>query len=306
MKILVTGAAGFIGSHLVDGLLGFGHDVVGVDNLSNGRIENLKFAVENPSFKFIKGDICNIGAMVELFDMEKFDFVYHEAAEARIPACTDDPLNTTTNNVLATVALLEISRQNGVKGFAFASSSSVYGNKDKPVKEDDSRAPFTIYGSQKLAAEEFVSKYFIYHKLKTVAFRYFNVYGSKRQNEKGAYVNVFAALNKAERDNEDFKIFGDGTAVRDYIHVYDVVSANIRLINRADDWCGWGKMINLGTGVGTTVNDVVSLFGYNRCVHVEVREGDVSYSCADVSFADKCGFEPEITVDEGIQILKNS
>lgn len=305
---LVTGAAGFIGSHIVDELLSQGHKVVGIDNLLTGNQDNVAQHVDNPDFVFKIGNILG-GEVRDLFERYPIDYIFHEAADARIPSCTNDPFTTTQTNVLGTVALLEFAKEFKVKGFAFASSSSVYGPTPNglPTIESTSRAPGNIYGSQKLAAEEMVMKYHEFHDVPTVAFRYFNVYGTARQNGQGAYVNVFAALANAIKSKKLFKIFGSGSDVRDYIHVYDVVRANLTILDKPSDWKAWGRAYNLGTGKTTSVNKIVRMMDYKKVKHVEARTEDIPFSCASVYNAGiDLDFKARVGITKGIKIFKES
>lgn len=294
-SILVTGGAGFIGSHIVDSLVEDGYEVVIVDKLTTGQQENI-----NTGAEFFNISICDYKVR-ELFEKYKFKYVFHLAAEARIQSCTDEPLKSHSTNVTGTLKLLELSRKHKVKGFIFSSSSAVYGDVETnfPIRETQSKNPVSIYGAQKLAAEHYVLLYNKFYNLPTVALRYFNVYGTARQNEKGPYPTVFVSFNKSLRDNGRITIYGDGEQQRDFIHVFDVVRANLMWLDKKD---GWGQAYNVGTNQATTINKIATYFTDN-IDYKEARSGDPRYSCANMS---KLDFKAEISLEEGIKIFKKS
>ena len=297
MKILVTGGAGFIGSHLVDSLVENGYEVAVIDNLSTGKKENV-----NPKAEFHQLDISRDGGKIDkLFKREKFDYVYHLAAMARIPECLDKPIESFSINTLATLFLLQMSRLYGVQGFVFSSSSAVYGEvlTERPISEDERLQPISLYGLHKLASEQMVLMYHKFYGLKASALRYFNVYGTKRQSAEGAYPNVFSAFGR----DKELTIFGDGEQKRDYVHVFDVVRANLAFIDKP----AWGEVFNVGTGETHTVNEVAGFFSNKKAVHQPARVGDPRYSCADVGRASKeLGFKAETTFEKGAQIYLDS
>lgn len=295
MKILVTGGCGFIGSHLVDALIKEGHVVHVIDNLSAGKKENL-----NPAAIFHQLDIALSGPEIaELFKKRKFDYVFHLAAMARIPECLEKPVESFMVNTQATLFFLELARKHDV-GFVFSSSSSVYGETEAlPISEDHRLAPISLYGLHKLTSEQLTLQYAKFYGVRSAALRYFNVYGTKRQSEDGAYPNVFSAFNRDVKTGK-ITIYGDGKQQRDYVHVYDVVRANMRFLETKD---AWGEVFNVGTGETHTVNEVAKLFKPERIVRVEARIGDPRYSCADITKAkNKLGFKAKISFEEGADI----
>lgn len=300
MKVLVTGGAGFIGSHLVDSLVGDGNEVHVIDNLSNGKMANV-----NPSATFHRLDIFGDRGKIErLFKKEGFDFVFHLAAMARIPECLDKPIESFNINVTGTLYLLQLAREFGVQGFVFSSSSSVYGevNQEVPIVEETKLQPISLYGLHKLAAEQLVLMYAKFYGLKASALRYFNVYGTNRQSAEGAYPNVFSAFGRDSQRGE-ITIFGDGEQRRDYVHVFDVVRANLAFI----DHPAWGQVFNVGTGETHTVNEVARYFSPKRTSYQPARIGDPRYSCAEVSRAkQELSFKAETTFEEGARIYLDS
>ena len=245
MKILVTGGAGFIGSHVVDAYIDKGHDVVVVDNLVTGQMENV-----NPKAKFYKMNIGDAG-LFDIFKEEKFDAVNHHAAQMDIRLSVKDPIYDAQNNILGTINLLQASVQNGVKKFIFISSGgAIYGEQDYfPADEEHPTRPLSPYGITKLAGEKYLYYYANEYKLPYTVFRYANIYGP-RQNPRGeaGVVAIFATrLLKGEQP----VINGDGRQTRDYVYVGDVVEANLRALE-----FGTSDYFNIGTGIETDVNEI--------------------------------------------------
>lgn len=304
MKILVSGGGGFIGSHLVDALIESGHEVVVVDNFSTGRRWHLE--KHYGKVKIYQYDIADKDLGMKLvFEHEKIEFVYHLAAAARIPWCTEHVYESNDININATVKLLELAKENNVKGFVFASSSSVYGNSDifSPISEITKINPLSFYALQKYAGEQYVKFYYQYHNLPTVALRFFNVYGTNRQSADGAYPNVFASFYRDMQTKGKITIYGDGEQKRDFVHVYDIVNAlqkftETKYLN--------GEIYNVGTGKATSVNEIAFYFNCER-EYRGARLGDPAYSCANYSKLNKhTGWNPTIDVEKGVNIFLNS
>lgn len=300
-KILVTGGAGFIGSHLVDELIRDGEEIHVIDNLSTGKKQNV-----NSKSIFHCLDISRDGGKIDkLFKKERFDYVFHLAAMARIPECLDKPIESFSINVLATLFLLQMARVYGVQGFVFSSSSSVYGETkgEVPIHEETELKPISMYGLHKLTAEQLTLQYAQFYGLRASALRYFNVYGTARQSEEGAYPNVFSAFNRDSRKGE-ITIYGDGEQRRDYVHVYDVVRANKKFLATEQ---AWGQVFNVGTGETHSVNEVARYFSPKRTSYQPARAADPRYSCADVSRASKkLGFKSVISFEEGTHLYLES
>jgi len=246
VKILVTGGAGFIGSHVADAYLNAGHDVVIMDDLSSGVRENL-----NPKAKFYHVDVRS-DQVEGIFQREKFDVVNHHAAQMDVRRSVADPKHDASVNVLGSLHLLESSRRNGVTKFIFASTGgAIYGEQDSfPADEDHPQRPLSPYGVSKLCVERYLYYYHRVHGLQSVAMRYANVYGP-RQNPFGE-AGVVAIFAHKMLKGEQPVINGNGKQTRDYVYVADVVQANL-LAERAP---GFG-VYNVGTGVE---NDANTLF----------------------------------------------
>ena len=222
---MVTGAAGFIGSNLTDHLLKLGAKVIGIDNLFNGRLENLGDAMKNKNFQFHKGDIRDLNFLLDVF--EDTDIIYHEAAFASVPQSVKMPENCNDVNVNGILNVLNAARRLDVGKVIFASSSSVYGEaKTLKKTEDMRRVPISPYGVAKLACEAYMYAYYHVYGLKTTSLRYFNVYGPKQRDD-SPYTGVIAIWFNRARNNQNLIVFGDGEQSRDFTYVNDVVQANI-------------------------------------------------------------------------------
>jgi UDP-glucose 4-epimerase len=242
MKILVTGGAGFIGSHVADTFINAGHDVSVIDNLSTGNEKNL-----NQKAKFFKADICD-RSISKIFEKEKFDIVNHHAAQMDVRYSVKDPAFDANTNILGTINLLQNSVQNGVKRFMFASTGgAVYGEQEYfPADEKHSTHPLSPYGISKLSVEHYLYFYKIQFNLNYTILRYANIYGP-RQNPKGE-AGVIAIFASKFLKGEQPVINGDGNQTRDYVFVGDVAKANLltHKINKSETY-------NIGTGKETTV-----------------------------------------------------
>jgi UDP-glucose 4-epimerase len=249
LKILVTGGSGFIGSNLVDKLISLYHDVVVIDDLSTGKVENL-----NKKSKFYKMDICNED-ILEVFNKEKFDIVYHMAAQIDIQKSIKDPIQDAMVNIIGTINILEACRKSKVKKIIYSSTAAAYGNPDYlGIDENHYTQPISFYGSSKLSSEYYVSIYSKLYNLDYTILRYSNVYGIRQdKNGEGGVISIF--LDKII-SSENVSIFGDGSATRDYIYVEDVVDANISSIEH-----GNREIFNIGTGKYTSV---LKLFNFMK------------------------------------------
>jgi UDP-glucose 4-epimerase len=245
MKILVTGGAGFIGSHIADRYIDEGHEVVILDDMSSGKEENI-----NPKAKFVKMDINDV-AILELFKDEKFDIVNHHAAQMDVRVSVNDPKFDARTNILGGLNLYEAAKESGVKKIIFASSGgTVYGEQELfPASEEHPTRPCSPYGISKLSNEKYLFYYKEVYGIDFVALRYANVYGP-RQNPHGEAGVVAIFANKLLKGEKPI-INGDGKNTRDYIYVDDVVSANLIALN--NDVSG---IFNIGTAIETDVNDI--------------------------------------------------
>jgi UDP-glucose 4-epimerase len=293
MKILVTGGCGFIGSHIVDAYVAQGHEVVVVDDLSTGTIDNL-----NPKAQFHEEDIC--GNIERIFQEGKFEMVNHHAAQINVRTSVEDPLFDARVNVLGTLNLLQFATRFGVRRFVYASSGgAVYGEPaDYPIKEVEAPCPLSPYGASKTAAEKYIVTYANLHDLQYVILRYSNVYGPRQiiKSEAGV-ISIF--IDRILRD-ESCTVFGDGKQVRDYVYVGDVVEANVSALNCKPN------IFNIGTGVETSVNDLIDAFSsiLKKDIpheHVAPRPGEVFRNVLDYGKASsEIGWQPKIQLKAGI------
>ncbi|MBI2627541.1 NAD-dependent epimerase/dehydratase family protein [Candidatus Nomurabacteria bacterium] len=293
MKIIVTGGAGFIGSHIVDALVEEGYEVHVVDNLSAGKKENV-----NPKAILHIVDIRDYDKLLPIFKNAKY--VFHEAAFPQVQYSIENPVETNAINVEGTLNLLEASRANKVKRVIFASSSAIYGNQDTlPITEKMQVNPLSPYGAQKYIGEVYMKLYAEIYGVETVSLRYFNVYGP-RQSAGGAYASVIPKFIEFRQKNEPLSITGDGEQTRDFVNVKDIVSAN--LLAMKGDKIGKGEALNIGGSNQYTINYIAKLIG-----------GDVSYipprieprkTQADITKAKEfLNWEPCVVPEEGIKEL---
>lgn len=299
---LVTGGAGFIGSHLVDELLGDGWRVRVLDDFSTGRAENLGDVIDE--IEIVRADICDSEAVESA--AHGADVIFHEAAVASVPRSFDEPLHTHAVNLGGTLRVLEAARRRECRRVVFASSSAVYGNADRAggsVREDDPQEPISPYAVQKLAAEHYLRVYATLHGVETVALRYFNVYGD-RQSPGGDYAAVVPIFAARAVGGQPLVVHGDGQQTRDFIHVSDVARGN-RLA--ADAANVSGGVFNMASGRGTRVIELVSVLEAVlgrplEVIHAPGRRGDVRESQAVVEAARKqLGFVPGIDLERGIR-----
>src|SRR3989338_9356103 len=293
-KIIVTGGAGFIGSNLVDALIEKGHEVLVIDNLSTGRKENL-----NPKAKFFEKDLRNFEQVRPIFD--GVDFVFHEAALPRIPLSIQKPKESNDINIGGTLNALIAAKEAGVKKFIYAASSSAYGAKNQlPLREDMSCLPLNPYGLQKYVGELYCGVFSGIYGLKTVALRYFNVYGP-RQPREGAYSPVIGIFLNQMASGEPLTITGDGEQTRDFTHVYDVARANILAME--SEKVGSGEVINIGGGHNYRINAIAALIS-GQTSHIPMPAGEMRDTLADITKAKGLlGWQPEITLEWGIKKL---
>ena len=301
-KVLVTGAAGFIGCNLTDRLLELGSEVIGVDNLFNGRLENLDEAMKNSKFQFHKGDVRDLNFLLDVF--EDVNIVYHEAAFASVPQSVKMPENCNDVNVNGILNVLNAARRMDVEKVIFASSSSVYGETPGLKKNEEMRrVPISPYGAAKLACEAYMYVYHHVYGLKTTSLRYFNVYGP-RQRDDSPYTGVIAIWFNRARNNQNLIVFGDGEQSRDFTFVKDVVQANI-LAGEKD---APGEIFNIGAGNPITLNNlgklILKLTGKEnlKLEYTDPRPGDIKHSYADLTKAKNLlGFQPKYKQEEGLR-----
>ena len=295
MKALISGGAGFIGSHLVDALLGHGHEVVVLDNFSTGRPQNLEHVSDK-----IKSVQCDISQMGEWnVNFSGVDWVFHLAALADIVPSIEKPIDYFESNVQGTFNVLEVCRQHRVKRFLYAASSSCYGIPDEyPTPESSEIKPQYPYALTKYLGEEIVMHWCKVYGLPAVSLRLFNVYGP-RSRTSGTYGAVFGVFLAQKLAGKLFTVVGDGTQTRDFTYVTDVVDA---LIFAAESNVS-GEVINIGSDNTYSVNRLVELLG-GDIVHIPKRPGEPDCTWADITKAKKLlGWEPKISFEEGVKIL---
>ena len=306
MKYLVTGGAGFIGSHLVEGLLARGDSVRVVDNFLTGRRENLAPFLK--SIELIEGDLADPGVAARA--VAGTDCVLHQAALPSVPRSVADPLGCHHHCVTATVALLEAARQAGVRRVVLASSSSVYGDQPElPKRESQTPAPRSPYAAAKLCGELYAATYSRLYGLSTVCLRYFNVFGP-RQDPKSQYAAVVPAFITAMLEGRPPTIYGDGRQSRDFTFVGDVVRAN--LLAAAAPKPLAGEAVNVACGRSCSL--LALLDGIARELGKSVaprfappQPGDVRESLADISRArELIGYQPEVSFAQGLAVTVRS
>lgn len=298
MKVLVTGGAGFIGSHLVDALVVAGHEVRVLDDLSTGREGNL-----NPSAELIRGDVSRQGAVRKA--VRGAEVVFHQAAHGSVLRSVKSPLTSDRANTHGTLTVLQSALEAGVRRVVAASSSSVYGGADRlPTPESEPVRPRSPYAVTKLAGEHYCRVFSELQGLETVALRYFNVYGP-RQPVDSAYAAVIPLFAAAVRNGEVATVHGDGEQTRDFTFVADAVAANLAAASAPGQVCS-GRVYNVAAGGTHSLLDVLATLGRlvgsePKVVHAEPRAGDVRQSQADISAARRdLGYAPSVTLEEGL------
>lgn len=305
MRVLVTGGAGFIGSHLVDELLDRDFEVTVMDNLSTGKMENISHHEDNEHFRFIEGNITNRNEVKKA--LKDIDEVIHTAALTSVPLSVEKPELTEKVNVEGTKNLLENSIKNEVQRFVFSSSCAVYGrSKDLPISEDFELNPMSPYGESKLDAERYCMR-FSEKGLETVCLRYFNVYGPRQGS--GPYAGVILKFLERVKEDKPPVIYGDGEQTRDFVHVGDIVRGT--LLGLEKDGIS-GEAFNLGTGTEVSINELcekilkITESSDLKPVHEESKPGDIRRSRADLSKSrEKLGYEPSVSLEEGLLDLVN-
>jgi UDP-glucose 4-epimerase len=293
---LVTGGAGFIGSHLVDRLLKEGHKVAVIDNLSTGKLKNL-----NSGATFYHVDITH-PSVQDIFQREQPDVVFHLAAQISVSESTKDPVHDGEINVIGTLRLLEAVRRSGIEKFIYSSTGgALYGDPTvNPCAEQTPIAPLSPYGLSKYLAEQYVELYHRLHHLNYTILRYGNVYGP-RQDPHGE-AGVVAMFSRAMLEGEQPKIFGEGDQERDFVYVDDVVDANMCVMTKGD--CA---AYNIGTGQGTNVNYIYESLRHITkykwdAEHRTSRPGEVYKMRLECKKAyDELGWAPQVSLEEGLE-----
>jgi len=300
-RIVVTGAAGFIGSNLTDSLLEKGAEVVGIDNLFNGRLENLDEALKHNKFEFHKGDIRDLNFLLDVF--QDIDIVYHLAAFTSVPQSVKMPENCNDVNVNGVLNVLNAARRMDVEKIIYASSSSVYGDTPTlPKREDMRRLPISPYGVAKLACEAYMQVYHQVYDLKTTSLRYFNVFGPRQKDS--TYSGVIAIWLGNIIRNEDLIIFGDGKISRDFTYIKDVIQANLLAAKHNVP----GEIFNIGAGSPINLTNLAKIMlkitnrEHLKIIYKDQRSGDIIHSYADISKANRLlKFEAEYNQENGLK-----
>lgn len=298
MKVLLTGGAGFIGSHISDALIDAGREVVVIDNLSTGKAEFV-----NPKATFYELDVTD-PHVEEVFQRHRPQIVNHHAAQKDVNKSVQDPVFDAQVNILGTLNLLENCVRQGVGRFIFASSGgTVYGEPQRlPVSEDHRERPLSPYGVSKLTVEHYLRFYQKVHGISSVSLRYSNVYGPRQDPLGEAGVVAIFALRLLE--GKPTVIYGDGEQARDFLYVADAAAANLaaeRLTSAA------AEVVNVGTGLGTSINHLLKrltdALGLEFCpVYEKAREGEIRTICLDAQRANSLlGWAPTTSLDEGIR-----
>lgn len=299
---LVTGGAGFIGSNLCEAILNLGYKVRCLDDLSTGKQKNVDLFIDNPNYSFIKGDVKDLDTCMKA--CEGVDYVLHQAAWGSVPRSLEQPLFYSLNNIQGTLNMLEAARQNKVKKFVYASSSSVYGDEEHlPKTEGVEGNLLSPYALTKRCEEEWAKQYTQHYGLETIGLRYFNVFG-RRQDPNGAYAAVIPKFIKQLLNNERPTINGDGKQSRDFTYIENVVEANLKACIAPSNLSG--EAFNIAYGGREYLIDMYYVLTKALGKNIEPifgpeRKGDIKHSNADISKAKKyLGYEPEYDFTRGL------
>jgi UDP-glucose 4-epimerase len=304
VKALVTGGAGFIGSHIAEALCRRGARVIALDNLSLGSVENLAWKRTGDELEFVQGDVTNCKLVCDL--VCGCDWIFHEAALPSVPMSVEKPIETNQQNLDATLQLLVAARDAKVKRFMLASSSAIFGDSDAPVKrETDMPLPLSPYALQKYASERYAQMFYHLHGLETVSFRYFNVFGP-RQSFDSPYSGVIAKFCTLMLAGKAPTILGDGKQSRDFVSIRNVAKANLLAAEAPANMVA-GRVFNIGTGTSINLLDLVDELNRQTGQNLKpnfgpARAGDVRSSQADISAARmQLGYDPKVTWQQGLE-----
>jgi len=298
-KVVVTGGAGFIGSHLALKLAERGNHVTIVDDLSTGRVENIAALLKTSGAELVRGSVTDLSLLQSVFSGASY--VFHLAAIPSVPRSIEDPLGTHQVNVTGTLNVLMAARDSNVQKVVYASSSSVYGDTPTlPKREDMMPSPQSPYAVAKLAGEYYCSVFHQVFGLPTVCLRYFNVYGP-RQDPLSPYAAVIPKFITSVLQGRPPIIFGDGSQTRDFTYVEDATEANILAVE--SDATG---IFNIGSGDRVSINElarlVLEILGKDlEPQHLEPRAGDIRHSLADIALAKTFGYTPKHSLSEGVR-----
>jgi len=303
-RILVTGAAGFIGSHLAERLRSMGLEVVGIDNFSNGHEKNLASIKRSPDFRLIRGDILDTKDLSRACD--GVDSVIHMVAQPSVARSTENPMEDFEVNAVGTLNVLECARKVDANVVLLASSSTVYGNAELPTSEDHPIRPISNYGASKAAAEVYCSSYSSLYGIRTASVRYFNIYGPR--SRKGV---MFDLLKKLRKDRKKLEVLGTGNQKKDYLYIDDAVDATLLVAEKGKLA---GEAYNVGSGKAYTVKELTQLLlnilGLSGKTKILYKggfswPGDVQKTRADISKLRGLGFNPKVELDQGMRAFVN-
>jgi len=300
-KVVITGGAGFIGSHLAEELVSQDYHVIIFDDLSTGRQENIDSLLSQNKAEFILGSITDLKLLQKVF--QNVSYVFHLAALARVPQSVVDPLTTNDINVNGTLNVMLAAKENRVKKVIYSSSSAVYGESSVlPQNEAMPLYPSSPYALTKLVGEYYGSIFNQIYNLPTVSLRYFNVFGS-RQDPLSPYANVIPVFISRVAQDLPPIIYDDGEQSRDFVYVDDVVRANILAINK-----GIEGVYNIGSGTSTTINELATAIltimqKELKPVYEKPRLGDPRHTLAEISKASQFGYKPEYSLEEGLKAI---
>ena len=292
-KILVTGGCGFIGSHIVDKLVEMGHEVIVFDNESSGNEPHYNKSSKRYQFDITAEFLPNTPIIKGL------DCIFHLAAKTKVSTSIDEPFETYDTNHKGTISILEAARKNNIKRVIFSSTSAVYGDNDPPHSEKDKHRCLSPYAFSKYSAENLCKMYNNIYGIETISLRYFNVYGD-RMPTSGSYAPVISRFLQQKNSNEPLTITGDGNQTRDFVHVSDVVNANVIAMETDNNRC-FGNVFNVGSGVSYSVNQVASFISPN-IEYIKAREGEVHNSQSDINKTKAMlQWEPKVKLDQWIK-----
>ena len=303
-KIIITGGAGFIGSHIAERCVSEGHEVVIIDDMDDYyspvlKKKNVDYVSKFGTVTFIRGDITNLEFLMGVIDVD-VDYVFHEAAQAGVRISVENPFKPNNINVVGTLNVLQASIDSNVKRVINASSSSVYGKVEHlPFDEKHPTQPVSPYGVSKLAAEHYCRVFYEVYGLPTVSLRYFTVYGPRMRPDLAISIFTEKMLK-----NEPITIFGDGEQTRDFTYIDDIVAINMKLLdtNRAD-----GVVMNIGSGNRISVNDLAKnlkeIVGSSSGIsYADVQKGDAEHTLADVGLVKELiGYESSVKIEDGLK-----
>ena len=299
MKAVVTGGAGFIGSNLVDELANRGTEVVILDDLATGKMENITDLLKSAQVRFVRGSVTNLELLKSIFN--DVDCVFHQAAIPSVQRSVEDPRVTNEVNVNGTLNVLFAAKECGVEKVVYASTAAVYGDTPElPKREDMKPNPKSPYAVSKLTGEQYCAVFGEVYGLKTVCLRYFNVYGPK-QDPASEYAAVIPLFITRVLANKPPTIYGDGTQTRDFAFVKDVVHANILASERGEG------VFNIASGRRISLNElaniIIKMINKDlKPVYTEPRKGDIKHSLANISLSkEKLGYDPEYGLEKGLK-----